>query len=77
MYAGCRSVEEIPNATNVIDTKRVYDIKTNSVNKLVRFKARLSAHGDQLNFEDYGTIFSPVASWYFSALTALLKLKQL
>jgi hypothetical protein len=50
-------------------------------NEIVRFKARLSARGDQLDFEDYGNVYSPVASWvgirYFLALTVLWRLRPL
>jgi hypothetical protein len=57
----------------------VYDIKTNAANEIIRFKARLSARGDQLDFEDVGNVYSPVVSWvdirYFLALTVLLGLK--
>jgi hypothetical protein len=49
--------------------------------EIVRFKARLSARGDQLDFEDYGNVYSPVASCvgirYFLALTVLWQLSPL
>jgi hypothetical protein len=61
--AGCIRVEEVPSGATVIDPKWVYDIKTNAANQIIRFKAKLSARGDQLDFEDAGNIYSPVVSW--------------
>jgi hypothetical protein len=60
--ANCIEIEEVPAGAKVIDAKWVYDLKTNMKNEIVRFKARLSARGDQLDFEDYGNVYSPVAS---------------
>jgi hypothetical protein len=46
----------------VIDAKWVYDLKTNMKTEIVWFKARLSVRGDQLEFDGYGIVYSPVAS---------------
>jgi hypothetical protein len=54
--ANCIVVEEVPYGAKVIDAKWVYDLKTNMQNEIVRFKARLSARGDQVDFEDYGNV---------------------
>lgn len=79
--AGCIMEEVVPIGATIIDAKWVYNIKTNNLNQIVRFKARLSARGDQLSFENYGNVFSPVVSWvgirYFLALTVIMKLKPL
>ena len=79
--AGCFVVEDLPKGATIVDGKWVYDLKTESLNEIVRFKARLSARGDQLIYDDLTGIFSPVVSWvgirYFLALTVLLKLKPL
>jgi hypothetical protein len=68
-------IEKVPEGAKVIDAKWVYDLKTNMKNEIVRFKAKLSARGDRLDFEDYGNVYSPVPSWvgirYFLALTVL------
>ena len=79
--ADCVVEEELPKGAIIIDCKWVYDLKTNSMNQIVRFKARLSARGDQLAHLDLGNLFSPVVSWvgvrYFIALTVTLGLKPL
>jgi hypothetical protein len=79
--AGCVIPEYVPRNSTIIDAKWVYDIKTNSLQEIIRFKARLSARGDQISDIDLGNLFSPVVSWmgirYFLALTVLLALKPL
>jgi hypothetical protein len=60
--AGCIIEEISPKGAKIIGNKWVYDIKTNALNQIIKFKARLSARGDQLLFEDVGNKYSPVAS---------------
>jgi hypothetical protein len=73
--AGCIINKIPPKGAKIIDSKWIYDLKTNSINQVIKFKARLSARGDQLSFEDVGNAYSPVASWtgirYFLALSVM------
>ena len=79
--AGCISERFPPPRAKIIDSKWVFSIKSNSLNQIVKFKARLSARGDQLPSLDIGTVFAPVVGWlgirYFMALTVRLGLRPL
>jgi hypothetical protein len=74
--AGCIINEIPPKGAKIIDSKWVYDIKTNSINQVIKFKARLSIY-----IEDVGNVYSLVASWtgirYFLALSVKLGLTPL
>jgi len=79
--AGCIVEERPPPGAKIIDCKWVYAVKTNSLNQIVKFKARLSARGDQISNSEVGDVYSPVASWpairYYLALTTRLGLTPL
>ena len=72
--AGCFEVEILPEGANAIPSKWIFTVKTDSLGRLVRFKARLVAGGHrQLEGIDFVETFSPTVSWdsvrLFLALT--------
>jgi hypothetical protein len=73
--------ERPPPGAKIIDYKWVYAVKTNSLNQIVKFKAKLSARGDQISNAEAGDVYSPVASLpairYYLALTTRLGLTPL
>jgi len=72
--AGCFEIEILPEGANAIPAKWIFTVKTDSLGRLVRFKARLVAGGHrQVEGIDFVETFSPTVSWdsvrLFLALT--------
>ena len=62
--AGCFEVEILPEGANAIPSKWIFTVKTDSLGRLVRFKARLVAGGHrQLEGIDFVETFPPTVSW--------------
>ena len=62
--AGCFEIEVLPDGANAIPAKWVFTVKTDSLGRLVRYKARLVAGGHrQEEGIDFNETFSPTVSW--------------
>ena len=80
--AGCFVVEELPDGTGSIPSKWIFTVKTDSLGRLVGFKAQLVA-GEHKQIEgiDFTETISPTVTWdlvrLFLALTVIHNLVPL
>ena len=77
--ADCYIIELMPSGIVALPCKWVYDVKTDSLGRLIKYKARLVVGGHrQVEGVDFTDTFSPAVSWdsvrLFLALTVKLRL---